>query len=149
MGTEPCGVYISGVRRSLHLRFFAVVVALLGSLSASAFALTHGLVHAHLAHEHEQAELGEPPHDASMLALEEHSSDDHPHVHFALDAVIGTRQFGRVDLPTVDAAMLPVPAVTVEAVVVVRAPALSDRALLARPDPGGGSPPTLRAPPIS
>jgi hypothetical protein len=149
LGTESCGVHISGVRGSLHFRLFAVVVALLGSLSASAFALTHGLVHAHLAHEHEQAELGQPAHDASMLALEEHSSDDHAHVHFALDAVIGTRQLGRLDLPTADVAMLPVPAVMVEAVIVVRAPALSDRALLARPDPGGGPPPTLRAPPIS
>jgi hypothetical protein len=136
------------VRRSLHFRFFALVVALLGSLSASAFALTHGLVHAHLAHEHEQDELGEPPHIPSTLAFEEHSSDDHAHGHVELDAVIGTRQLGRLDLPTVDVAMLPPPAVTLQAVIVVRAPALSDRALLARPDPGGGPPPTLRAPPI-
>jgi len=138
------------VHRSLHFRLVAVVVALLGSLSASAFALTHGLVHAHLAHEHEheQGELGEPLHDASMLAFEEHSSDDHAHGHPSLDAVISARHLGRLDLPNVDVAILTAPIVALQAAIIVRAP-LPDHALLARPDPGGGPPPTLRAPPIS
>jgi hypothetical protein len=133
------------VRRSIHYRLLAFVVALLGGLPVPAFALTHGLVHAHLAHEH----AGEPAHDISAVAFEEHSSDDHAHGHQAVDVAMGTRHIGRLDLPTVDVSLLPETAVALEAVVVAHAPALSDRALLARPDPGGGGPPpALRAPPI-
>lgn len=138
-----CGVP-SGVPLSIHNRLLAIVAALVGSLSGPGLSLTHGLVHAHLAHAHAE----EAAHDVSAVAFEEHPSDDHAHGHVALDAILGTRHLGRLDLPTVDAATLPLLAVALEAVVAGHAPALSDRALLARPDPGGGPPPTLRAPPI-
>jgi hypothetical protein len=140
------------VHRSVRFRVFALVIALLGSLSAPALALTHGLVHKHLTSEHRDEHHDEehtrPQYAAETSALETHSADDHAHGHPTLEAVLGSRHLGRLDLTTPDVALVSAPAVTIAVVVVAHAPALADHALLARPDPRGGSPPNLRAPPI-
>ena len=142
----------SGVRRSVLFRMFAFVIALLGSLSAPALALAHGLVHEHLASEHQDEhhddEQATPQYAVETPAFERHSADDHAHEHATLEAVLGSRHFGRVDLTTPDVALVSTPSLTIAVVVVAHAPALADHALLARPDPRGGSPPNLRAPPI-
>ena len=145
------------MRRSFRFRLFAFAIALLGSLSAPALALTHGLVHEHLAGEHLDGELLAEHHDedhtrpqsaAETPAFENHSADDHAHEHATLEAVVWSRHFSRSDLTTPDAALVSAPALAIDADVVAHAPALVDHALLARPDPGGGSPPNPRAPPI-
>ena len=129
----------------------AFVIALLGSLSAPALALTHGLVHEHLASDHRDDHHDEEhadPHDApEAAAFESHSADDHAHEHTTLEAVLGSRHLGRPDLVAVDVGLPSTPALAIETVVAAHAPALADHALLARPDPDG-PPPNLRAPPI-
>ena len=142
----------SGVRRSFHSRVFAFVIASFGSLSAPTLALTHGLAHEHLASEHRDAHHDEehtsPQYTAETPAVERHSADEHAHGHATFEAVLGSRHMGRLDLTAPDVAPVSTPALAIEAVVVAHAPALADHALLARPDPGGRSPPNLRAPPI-
>jgi hypothetical protein len=142
----------SGVRRSFHFRVFAFVIALLGSLSAPTLALTHGLAHEHLANEHRDERHDEehtsPQYTGETPAVERHSADEHAHQHATGEAVLGSRHSSRLDLTTPDVALVSTTALAIEAVVVAHAPALADHALLARPDPGGRSPPNLRAPPI-
>lgn len=135
------------MRRSLLARLLAVVLALLGSLSAPALALSHGLTHDHLAREHRHEHEAEAPPRPSGPALDVPSDDDHAHGHPTVDVVPGTRDHGRFGLAAVGPAILPTPPAPLTALVVVRSAALTDRALLARPDPDGGPPPRLRAPP--
>ena len=142
----------SGVRRSAATRLLTLVAALLGSLPASVLAVTHGLVHAHLAYEHQYEhglEATTPPeHDAATRAFDGAEDDDHAHGHVMLEAIPGPRQLGRLDVAALDAVALPA-SVSIElGVVVVHAPARADRALLARPDPGGGLTTRPRAPPV-
>ena len=154
----------SRVRWSVYFRLLTFCVALLGSLSAPVFALTHGFMHAHLASEHQdghsighqdahQGEHEEEHHrhaqpETPVLAFESNSDEDHPaHAHPSLDAVPGSRLNSRLDLTTSTPAMLSTPDPLVQTVVVVHAPALANHALLARPDPDDGPPPRLRAPP--
>lgn len=130
---------------------FAFVIALLGSLSAPALALTHGLVHEHLASEHGDGHHDEehaiPQYAAESPAFESHSADEHAHGHATVEAILAPRHLGRLDLTTPDVALGPTSVLTLQAVVLAHAPALADHSLLARPDPRGGSPPNLRAPP--
>jgi hypothetical protein len=137
------GAVDSGVRRSLVTRLLAVVVALLGSLSAPALGLAHDLEHAHVAREHGAG----PHHDAPGRAVEAREADHHGHDHTRLDVAPAIRDLGRYDVAQAAAATPRAPTTVQATFVVVRSPALTDRALLARPDPGGGPPPTLRAPP--
>ncbi len=136
------------MRRSPLARLLALVLALLGSLSAPALALTHGLTHDHLAREHRHEHGADFRQGPLAPAVDVASSDDHAHGHPTLDVVPGTRDPGRLGLATVGPAIVPTPTALLTALVVVRSPALTDRALLARPDPDGGPPPRLRAPPV-
>ena len=142
----------SGVRRPLAIRLLTLVVALLGSLPASVLAVTHGLVHAHLAHEHRHEHGVDAPAPAERhsptLSFDDATDGDHAHGHLILQALPGARQLGRLDVATVDAVALPASASIEPGVVVVHAPARADRALLARPDPGGGPATKPRAPPV-
>jgi hypothetical protein len=131
------------VRRSAAFRLLALVLALLGSLSAPALGLVHDLEHAHVAREHG----GDSHHDAATPAFDARDGDHHGHGHPRLDVASIARELGRLDAPHAAVAVLPTATALRATFVVVRSPALTDRALLARPDPGGGPPPTLRAPP--
>jgi len=141
------------VRRPVAIRLLTLVVALLGSLPASVLAVAHGLVHAHLAHEHQHAHGADavaapPDRHATTLVLDDAADDDHAHGHVILEAVPGSRQLSRLDLTSVDSVALPA-SVSVElGVVLVYSPARADRALLARPDPGGGPATRPRGPPV-
>jgi hypothetical protein len=65
-----------------------------------------------------------------------------------MHAAPGARDSGRLSVATVAVAEPP-PALSLRAALVdVRSAARYDLALLARPGPEGGPPPTLRAPPI-
>lgn len=127
----------------MPFRLFAFVLALLGSLSAPALALTHGLAHAHLAHHREAAAYTLP---TPTLDAQE---SEHAHEHAIVDVAPGARDAARLDLMPVTPLATPAPALVLADLVVVRSPALTDRALLARPAPSAGPPPRLRAPPLS
>lgn len=71
----------------------------------------------------------------------------HRHGHATVAVAPGARDLTRIHLPPAAAAAL-APPVPPGALVVVRAAALGDRALLARPAPESGPPPRLRAPPV-
>lgn len=140
------------MRRSLPIRLLALVVALLASLSAPALGVAHGLEHAHVAREHHgDSHHGDSHHDASpdgsARAAEAREADDHGHEHTRLDAAPAPRDVGRYAVAHAAVVLPPSPTLVHATFVVVRSPALTDRALLARPDPGGGPPPALRAPP--
>ena len=133
----------------------ALVTALLMSLAAPGLALAHGLAHDHLAHEHAAAAAHDSGgaghdddrhHDADVSAIRagEHA---HEHGHATIAVAPGARDLSRIDLPTAPAGS-PEPPLPPPTLVVVRSAALSDRALLARPDPESGPPPRLRAPPV-
>jgi hypothetical protein len=157
------------VRHSAAGRLAAFALALLVSLTAPALALSHGLAHGHLADEHaaeahavpEATHEGDHDHGMAPGAMEAHHDLDgvdaasvvlrpaehgHEHDHATLDVAPGARELGRL-VPL--AVLAHVPATVPPATVVeVRSAALSDRALLARPDPRSGPPPALRAPPL-
>ena len=148
-----------------------LVVALLVSLSAPGLALAHGLAHDHLVHEHARdaavddhahdVDHGAHPHDDATPAAAPHhetlsavevaptvrpADHAHEHAHETIVVARGARDAARLDAvatPPVIPEAPPAPT----ALVVVRSPALTDRALLARPGPLHGPPPTLRAPP--
>ena len=138
-----------------------LVIALLVSLAAPALAVTHGLAHAHLAHEHgepaaheshgEHADHDEAPapthvDDVEPAAAFEPAEHGHHHDHATLAVAPAGRDLLRLTA-AVGPAVVPTSARTLQTNVVVRSPALTDRALLARPGPPHGPPPTLRAPP--
>lgn len=138
-------------------RPLALVIALLVSAAAPVLAVVHGLEHEHLAHEHAAADAARSEHDATEAAHHasvagpelEPADHGHEHAHPIVGAGLAGRGIGRMD---VDAAVAPLPMtplVYVATVVVIRSAASSDRALLARPAPESGPPPTLRAPPAS
>lgn len=154
----------SGVRLPPLARSIALVLALLGSLSAPALALEHGYVHEHLAQRHGGDETppnggehhGEQSADhlpnaldaARLLASEQRaSSSDHAHGHPRLDAATGARDLIR--LPVAHETPLLIPdVVTLHAMLhVVRPRVRVGREHLARPDPERGPPPNPRAPP--
>lgn len=175
--TGGCAVH-SSVRRTPLFRLIALVVALLGSLSAPTLALAHAHVHEHLAQRHggdapanhDDDPHGDQPGDqpgdqhrdhhgdhhtdagdasGSRAAAWRSSSSDHAHGHPRLDVVQGTRDLIRLPAAHESAPLVPA-VVTLRATLhEVRAPARTDRVLLARPDPERGPPPTLRAPPTS
>jgi hypothetical protein len=141
------------VRRSPAVRLVTLVLAMFVSLSAPAQALAHGWTHAHLAHDHE-AEAAHDAHDA-VVADEHHAdaasaelepaSHGHEHGHATISVAPGVRDVGRFLAPAVLAQAARIEPVT--AIVEVRSAALPEHALLARPAPDDGPPPTLRAPP--
>ena len=149
------------MRRNPRFCLFAIATALLGSLSAPAQALVHGRLHGHLAQHHGGAEVGDHEHDqpgehhagAPEVAEDQASwqqwpGSDHAHGHPRFEAAPGARElFG---LPSAHVVTALVPSVVAIRATLqdVRAPARTDRVLLARPDPERGPPPTLRAPPI-
>jgi hypothetical protein len=135
------------VRRSVSFRLLAFVLALLGSLAAPGLALTHGLAHAHLARHHEQHHEASAARSSPTPTLDA-PDDDHAHGHATVDVAPGARDVARLQWPPATLPAVPARALVLRAdLVVVRSPALTDRALLARPDPDGGPPPRLRAPP--
>lgn len=171
--TGGCAVH-SSVRRTPLFRLIALAVALLGSLSAPTLALAHAHVHEHLAQRHGGDAPGDHDDDprgdhqgdqhrdhhgdhhtdagdasGSRAAVWRSSSSDHAHGHPRLDVVQGTRDLIRLPAAHESAPLVPA-VVTLRATLhEVRAPARTDRVLLARPDPERGPPPTLRAPPTS
>jgi len=137
-----------GVRRSSPFRLLAFVLALLGSFSAPALALTHGLAHDHLADRHSANAHHDVVQDAWAVAFDTPADGEHAHDHATVDVAPGTRDPSRLDLTHAALPASPAPALVQATIVAVRSPALADRALLARPAPAGGPPPTLRAPPL-
>jgi hypothetical protein len=135
------------VRRSPLVRLLALVIALLGSLAAPTLGVAHGLEHAHVAREHHGDSRHDASHHDSARAAEAREADDHGHDHARVDAAPVTRDIGRHDIAHVAVVPSSTPSPVCATLVVVRCAALTDRALLARPDPGGGPPPALRAPP--
>lgn len=142
------------MRRSAPLRLVAFLIALLVSLSAPGLALVHGLAHDHLAHAHAAAgpadhavEAGHDgaDHGARTPALRA-PDHEHEHGHQAVVVAPGARELARLDLAA-GPAVAPEPPPPPTTLVVVRSAALTDLALLARPDPESGPPPRLRAPP--
>ncbi len=150
----------SGVLRTPLFRLVALGFAMLGSLSAPTLALAHGHVHEHLSRQHADGEGGDHEgdhHDDHHAPARDDrgegasrvrsSADEHAHGHPAMDVAPGVRDLIRLPA-TAEAAALAPPPVTVRVTLhEVRAPARTDRILLARPDPERGPPPTLRAPP--
>ncbi|MGZ8491366.1 MAG: hypothetical protein ACXWZS_04070 [Gemmatirosa sp.] len=143
------------MRRRPPARLIAFLTALLVSLTAPGLAVAHGLAHDHLAHEHAAAaahHANEAGHDdardhgAETPALQA-AEHEHQHGHATVAVAPGARELSRLDLP-VAPAVAPEPAPPPTTLIVVRSAALSDRALLARPDPESGPPPRLRAPPV-
>lgn len=133
------------------------MTALLVSLAAPGLAVAHGLAHDHLAHEHAAvAHPAEHPHedeheehrDHSPIAPALRSADhEHGHDHATVAVAPGARELTRLDLPA-GAASITESTPPPTRLIVVRSAALTDRALLARPDPESGPPPRLRAPPV-
>ncbi len=170
---DACAIYF-GVPRSWRFRLLALVVALLGSLSAPSLAIAHGRVHEHVAHRHGADEFshvdpsraadrvaddhgvahGDESADArdataSGASVRQAPAGEHAHGHPRVDAVQGVRDLTRLPATHEYATLVPA-VVTIRATRhVVQAPARTDRVLLARPDPERGPPPTLRAPPTS
>jgi hypothetical protein len=139
------------VRRSLPFRLLSLAFALLGSLLASGLAVSHGLVHEHLAHEHRagsehHGNVGEH-HVVAGWAVALASDGDPAHGHLALDVVPASRDLGRLDVPRIALCATSSIDLALATLVVVRSPALTEHALLARPEPLSG-PPKLRAPPV-
>ena len=163
--SRPAVVF--GVRRSPAARLVAFVLALLVSHSAPAQALVHGLTHGHLAHAHALPieAAGDHDHDdgahdddhhgyvaAPIAVRDDHGggaavvrSSEHEHGHPAVEVAPVSRDIGRL-FPLAVLTMTPA-ALALPTIVEVRAAALPDHALLARPAPEGGPPPALRAPP--
>lgn len=142
--------------RPPYRHFIALVVALLGSLAAPASAVAHGWLHEHAAHEaadhHRQAAVSnrdiaqaEVAHGAEVEEQEDH----HRHGHDAIVVGPATRDGLRLAVVAVTAIVVSRVELPMAEGIPLRSVTLSHRALLASPDPGGISPPSLRAPPVS
>jgi hypothetical protein len=158
LGWRPGRIHCS-VRPSAPLRLVALLLALIAALATPGLAIAHGLAHDHLTHEH-AAKAGHG-HELGADAIGDHHDDraDHDagtvlaptthgqeHGHAVIDVAPGARELPRIDLAAV--AMEPPAAPDAVELSLGHAPAIADHALLARPDPDGGPPPRLRAPPV-
>ncbi len=144
------------VRQTPLFRLIAFAIALMGGFSGPVLALSHGQVHEHLAQRHGSGRTAEHAkhHDAPARDVPAHHvaaanapNDDHAHGHLRLDAVPRAQELIRLATAPSVAAMVAAPVTIHDPLHAVRAPARTDRVLLARPDPEQGPPPTLRAPP--
>jgi hypothetical protein len=151
------------VRYTAVTRLTALVVGLLMGLAAPGLAVAHGVAHAHLAHEHQEHAIAvagadhtdrheaegegqgdEDAHRSSQsVAPSEHR---HGHDHATVNVAPTGRDLSRSEL-VIGSMAVPTTVERLWTVTTVRSPALHDRALLARPAPDSGPPPTLRAPP--
>jgi hypothetical protein len=164
VGRPNAAVYIPTVRRSPPFRLLALVLALLGSLSAPALATAHGVAHDHVAREHHQAadhheadhhgaddqgagDREADRHERAARAFDGPSSDEHRHDHASVDSAPGPRDLSRLHLAP--AALPPIPPsfADLSSVISAGGAVAAIPALLARPGPDGGPPPRLRAPP--
>jgi hypothetical protein len=156
------------VRPSVSFRVVALLAALIASLVSPGLAVAHGLAHDHLAHEHGARHADharDEDHGLAPVADHDDHDDDHhgperaadrpaysapghthDHGHVVIDLARTGRDVGRVDVVPPHAPLPSAPAAW--EVPRAHAPALVDHALLARPDPGSGPRPTLRAPPV-
>jgi len=149
------------VSRSLSFRLIALVVALLGSLAAPASALTHGWLHEHAAHEQAEHHAQEASHASSVAhaavdhtamavtAEVEEQDNHHRHGHNTIAVAPAARDGLRLILLAVTALTTTRAELPGADFAAVPAAAFLNRSFLARPDPGGTSPPNLRAPPVS
>ncbi|WP_310571360.1 hypothetical protein [Gemmatimonas sp.] len=141
--------------RPFRFRLIALVVALLGGFAAPASAVTHGWLHDHVAHEradhHGDVASEEPPveHGTTSHGAElEESENHHRHGHRSVDVGPASRDGMRLAV-VADAAVTTMRVEIPDAIVVaVPSVAFANRNRLAGPDPGGTSPPSLRAPPV-
>jgi len=161
---HPPALHIDfGVRHTAFTRLTAFVVGLLMSFGAPGLAVAHGAAHAHLAHEHREHAASTPVdtdhldhadrHDASGeadmdgdLELSAPAKHRHGHDYASLNIAPTGRDLSRFEL-TPRSMSVPVSVEQLWTVTTVRSLALQDPALLARPAPSSGPPPTLRGPP--